>query len=221
VRARDKLLEAIAVIKDRLALPFETEVLGVRVTVERIDLTEADEMVALCRRGRTKQRIAVRDVPLPSPSPDGADSERGAMSEYQCYEFQVIDRPLSEREHMLGLGDDHGSTATSNRGFVSRKRNLPGTPRFATRGCPEGLVRKRREIKNLSKERATGLEPATSSLGSWRRRSRLRLFRRSSTYARGDLLHSSLVSASAAECSWVVSGGLSGSVRHVDSWRDG
>jgi len=25
-----------------------------RVTVERIDLTEADEVVAICRRGRTK-----------------------------------------------------------------------------------------------------------------------------------------------------------------------
>ncbi len=61
------------VIEDRLALPFETEMLGVRVTVERIDLTEADEVVAICRRGRTKQRIAVLDVPLPSPPPDGAE----------------------------------------------------------------------------------------------------------------------------------------------------
>ncbi len=61
------------VIEDRLALPFETEVLGVRVTVERIDLTEADEVVAICRRGRTKQRIAVLDVPLPSPPPHGAE----------------------------------------------------------------------------------------------------------------------------------------------------
>jgi hypothetical protein len=60
-------------IEDHLALPFDTEVLGVPVTVERIDLTEADEVVAICRRGRTRQRIAVLDLPLPSPPPDGAE----------------------------------------------------------------------------------------------------------------------------------------------------
>ena len=59
-------------IEDHLALPFDTEVLGVPVTIERIDLTEADEVVAICRRGRTRQRIAILDVTLPSPRPDGA-----------------------------------------------------------------------------------------------------------------------------------------------------
>jgi hypothetical protein len=59
-------------IEDRLAVPFETEVLGVPVTVERIDLTEAEEVVAICRRGRMRQRIAVLELPLPSPPPDGA-----------------------------------------------------------------------------------------------------------------------------------------------------
>jgi hypothetical protein len=60
-------------IESHLAVPFDTEVLGVPVTVERIDLTEADEVVAICRRGRTRQRIAVLDLPLPSPPPDGAE----------------------------------------------------------------------------------------------------------------------------------------------------
>ena len=60
-------------IEDRLALPFDTEVLGAPVTVERIDLTDADEVVAICRRGRTRRRIAVLDLPLPSPRPDGAE----------------------------------------------------------------------------------------------------------------------------------------------------
>jgi hypothetical protein len=60
-------------IENNLALPFETEVLGVAVTVERIDLTEADEVVAVCRRGRTLQRINVLDLRLPSPPPDGAE----------------------------------------------------------------------------------------------------------------------------------------------------
>ena len=60
-------------IEDRLALPFEADLFGVPVTVYRIDLTEADEVVAICRRGRTRQRINVLDLPLPTPRPEGAE----------------------------------------------------------------------------------------------------------------------------------------------------
>jgi len=60
-------------IDEHLALPFETEMLGMAVTVERIDLNEADEVVAICRRGRTRQRINILDLPLPSPRPGGAE----------------------------------------------------------------------------------------------------------------------------------------------------
>jgi hypothetical protein len=61
------------ILAERLALPFETEVLGARVTVERVELTEADEIVAICRRGRSRQTIAILDLPLPTPPPDGAE----------------------------------------------------------------------------------------------------------------------------------------------------
>lgn len=60
-------------IEDHLALPFLTEVLGVAVTVERIDLTLTDAIVAICRRGRTRQAIAILDLPLPAPRPVGAE----------------------------------------------------------------------------------------------------------------------------------------------------
>jgi hypothetical protein len=60
-------------MEGHLALPFETEVLGAPVTVERLDLTEADEVVAICRRGRARQRIGILDLPLPSPPPRGAE----------------------------------------------------------------------------------------------------------------------------------------------------
>lgn len=60
-------------IEEHLALPFETAALGVTVMVEGIDLTEADEVVAICRRGRMRQRINVLDLPLPSPPPHGAE----------------------------------------------------------------------------------------------------------------------------------------------------
>ena len=60
-------------IEDQLAVPFETEVLGVTVRVERIDLTDSDEVVAICRRGKQRQPIAILDLPLPSPPPAGAE----------------------------------------------------------------------------------------------------------------------------------------------------
>jgi hypothetical protein len=58
--------------EERLELPFETDVLGVRVTVERIDLRD-DRIVAMCRRGKHKQRIAIADLPLPTPEPVGEE----------------------------------------------------------------------------------------------------------------------------------------------------
>lgn len=60
-------------IEDNLAIPFETTILGSRVIVERLDLTEGDEIVAICRKGRQRQRICILDLPLPSALPTGAE----------------------------------------------------------------------------------------------------------------------------------------------------
>lgn len=59
-------------LEDHLVLPFETEVLGASAVVERLDLDEDERIVAVCRRGRLRQRIAVLDLPLPEPPPEGA-----------------------------------------------------------------------------------------------------------------------------------------------------
>jgi Calcium binding len=59
-------------IEDNLAVPFQTTVLGVKVTVESIDLTDRSHIVATCRRGTFRQTIPVLDLPLPMPAPDGA-----------------------------------------------------------------------------------------------------------------------------------------------------
>jgi hypothetical protein len=45
----------------------------VTVSVERIDLTRRDEIVAICRRGRKRQAILILDLPLPDPPPAGAE----------------------------------------------------------------------------------------------------------------------------------------------------
>src|SRR5262249_55909407 len=56
-------------IADNLALPFQTVVLGVDVTVKDVDLTDRGEIVALCSRGRFRQPISILDLPLPVPPP--------------------------------------------------------------------------------------------------------------------------------------------------------
>jgi len=63
----------LTVLQDRLDLPFETLVLGVPVSVERVDLTSAAEIVAICCRGKTRQALPILDLPLPSPPPGGAE----------------------------------------------------------------------------------------------------------------------------------------------------
>jgi Calcium binding len=60
-------------IDENLALPFETQVLGVEATVTRIDLNDAEEIVAICTRGRSRQTIPILDLPLPTPAPAGAE----------------------------------------------------------------------------------------------------------------------------------------------------
>src|SRR5260370_34109642 len=60
-------------MEENLALPFDVEILGVPARVERIDLTDADEIVAVCRRGRSRQQVPILDLRLPLPPPDGAE----------------------------------------------------------------------------------------------------------------------------------------------------
>lgn len=60
-------------IEDNLALPFETTVLGVPVTAERVDLTQREEIVAVCRRAGVRQTVPIIDLRLPSPRPAGAE----------------------------------------------------------------------------------------------------------------------------------------------------
>ena len=60
-------------IDENLAVPFETTVLGVQVTVERVDLNRSEQLVAICSRGRDRQSLPLLDLPLPAPPPDGAE----------------------------------------------------------------------------------------------------------------------------------------------------
>ena len=60
-------------IEEHLKVPFETRLLGICVTVERIDLNRNDEIVAVCRRDKHRQTIPILDLPLPATPPAGAE----------------------------------------------------------------------------------------------------------------------------------------------------
>ena len=61
-------------IEDYLEVPFTTVVLGVDVRLVRVELTRQEEIVAVCVRGKQRQRIPICDLPLPSsPPPAGAE----------------------------------------------------------------------------------------------------------------------------------------------------
>lgn len=60
-------------LEDQIHLPFETHVLGVAVNVVAVDHGRDDMLAAVCERGRTKQRISLIDLPLPTRRPRGAE----------------------------------------------------------------------------------------------------------------------------------------------------
>ena len=63
----------LTMIQEHLALPFVTKVLGVEVIVEEVDITRDGRIVAVCRRDKVRQKIAILDLPLPTPTPGGAE----------------------------------------------------------------------------------------------------------------------------------------------------
>ena len=65
--------DIFTMVDENLHVPFEVSILGVTVVIERIDLTDDDAIVAVCLRGRHRQRVPVIDLPLPVPPPKGAD----------------------------------------------------------------------------------------------------------------------------------------------------
>lgn len=63
----------LTMLEEHLQLPFQTHVMGIEVTVERLDLSDDEQIVAVCSRGKSRQRISILDLPLPNPPPAGAE----------------------------------------------------------------------------------------------------------------------------------------------------
>jgi hypothetical protein len=60
-------------IQDNLATPFQTQVLGLDVIVEDVDLRDDVGVVAICTRGAFRQAVPILDLLLPVPRPEGAE----------------------------------------------------------------------------------------------------------------------------------------------------
>lgn len=67
----EQLMGFFNMIVEYLAVPFKTTILGLTVTVEAVRYDE-NRFVAECVRGRHRQAIDLRDLPMPSPSPAGS-----------------------------------------------------------------------------------------------------------------------------------------------------
>jgi hypothetical protein len=63
----------LTMIEEHLALPFPVKILGVDADVEKVDMTLDGQIVAICRRGKTRQKIPILDLPLPTPAPAGVE----------------------------------------------------------------------------------------------------------------------------------------------------
>jgi hypothetical protein len=68
----EQITGLLTMIEENLALPFVTDVLGVAVTVLAVELTDAGRIAAVCQRGARRQRIALEELPVYSPGPEGA-----------------------------------------------------------------------------------------------------------------------------------------------------
>jgi hypothetical protein len=63
----------LTMIDENVGFPFDVEILGVNVAVVGVDITDACELVALCRRGKSRLKVSLLELPLPSPPPEGAE----------------------------------------------------------------------------------------------------------------------------------------------------
>jgi hypothetical protein len=110
-----QLAGLFTMMEEHLEAPFETTVLGVTVTVERIDLDLGEQIIAVCRRGRHGQSLPILGPPARA-SPERSGVDRG---------IPAVAHPRSDRR-----GDDRAATCSSG----SRRRADPPLVRTGRRG---------------------------------------------------------------------------------------
>ena len=90
-------------LEDWLAMPFLTEVLGVKVTVECIDMTDDEETVAVCVRGQSRQPIQPSSCPFQThPRKDRSAREHLRETLHNDCRFPCCFPLTQERQAHLG-----------------------------------------------------------------------------------------------------------------------
>ena len=69
--ASEQVTGLFTMVEEHLALPITATVLGVPVTIARVDVTTTDEIVAICTRDGQRQTVPILQLPVPDPRPDG------------------------------------------------------------------------------------------------------------------------------------------------------
>ena len=69
----EQIVGFFTLLEERLQLLFKTEVLGLEATVERLDMTDDEQIVAVCSRGKSQQPVPILDLALPDPPPEGVE----------------------------------------------------------------------------------------------------------------------------------------------------
>ena len=77
----EQAMGLFTMVEENLRLPFSTIVLGIQVNVQKVELNDAGEIVAVCSRGPERQKIPLLDLSLPSPRPEGAEW----IEAYRCW----------------------------------------------------------------------------------------------------------------------------------------
>ena len=69
----EQVVGFLTMLEEHLKLPFKTTVLGLAVTIDRVDITDDNQIVAVCSRGNLQQSVPILSLPLPTPPPAGAE----------------------------------------------------------------------------------------------------------------------------------------------------
>jgi len=90
----EQIVGFYTMLEDNLEVPFKTEMLGVEVTVERIDLTDDERIIAVCSRGKAGSVCRCSILPLPSRH-CGRRLDRGASTVGKSGEVDMSDEPVN------------------------------------------------------------------------------------------------------------------------------
>ena len=82
-------------IEDHLAVPFATQVLGVKVSVVGVEMDDNGNLKAVCQCNGKRQLIGLIDLKLPKPPPSGAAlrANDGETSESLKFSLEGVGQP--------------------------------------------------------------------------------------------------------------------------------